>query len=162
MQGDDISTAYEHYRFCISYFGDSATFWCALGVLYFKNEQWTDSIIAFQRALYLKCDMAEPWVNLGVIYTRQNLPQNAKKMYSNGFTNCQGSTELRNLSLGIGRPASLVDVDDSTLMVHVADQFALEYVAAVPKLPIAAFEMGDVAEQFSILSSFPRSLFGSS
>jgi tetratricopeptide (TPR) repeat protein len=61
MKQDDMAMAYQQYRYCISYCNDNPFFWCGLGVLYYKNDQEQDAVIAFQRALYLQSEMSEAW-----------------------------------------------------------------------------------------------------
>lgn len=96
--------AYQRYRECTSTWSDSPLFWCGLGVLYLRNEQFQDSILAFQRALYLKNDIPEAWLNLGLIYEIQNDCENAMKIYQTAQSNCADAKNVSKRILDCERP----------------------------------------------------------
>ncbi|OHS95399.1 TPR Domain containing protein [Tritrichomonas foetus] len=170
MKKDDMSTAYQHYRYCISYCSDSPFFWCGLGVLYYKNEQFQDAVVAFQRALYLKSEMPEAWLNIGLIFEQQADFPSATKIYQTGLQKCPTCSEF-NERLNLinaqrvghrkgGIPYPLIDIDDSKFITPIPEQFAADYVAAVPKLPADCYGIPpEVASQFSALSTYPSSIF---
>ncbi|KAK8860252.1 hypothetical protein M9Y10_011917 [Tritrichomonas musculus] len=91
MKLRDYNAAYLRYRDCTSSWSESPLFWCGLGVLYLRNEQYPDSILAFQRALYLKNDIPEAWLNLGLIYEIQGESPNAMKIYQTAQSNCENA-----------------------------------------------------------------------
>jgi glucose repression mediator protein len=122
MKQEDMPMAYQQYRDCISYCNDNPFFWCGLGVLYYKGEQTQDAVIAFQRALYLQSEMAEAWLNIGLIFEQQGEIANAQKIYPTGQTKCPGRSEFaeRLAALaGHGRTSykpggyALIEVDDT-------------------------------------------------
>jgi tetratricopeptide (TPR) repeat protein len=169
MKQDDIATAYHYYKFCIQYCLDSPFFWCGLGVLYYKNEQTQDAVVAFQRALYLKSEMPEAWLNIGLIFEEQSDYQNAIKIYQTGSQRCSDNPEFhirlqainsqrsghRKLAAGY----SLIDIDDAKFITPPPEQFAVDYMSAVPELPAACYRVGEIGNRFAELSTFPRSIF---
>jgi tetratricopeptide (TPR) repeat protein len=166
MKQDDMATAYQHYRFCISYCGDNPFFWCGLGVLYYKNDQTQDAVVAFQRALYLKGEMPEAWLNIGLIFEHQGDFQSAQKIYQTGQGKCPGRVEFAERLNGISSQSragyrnltyALIDVDDMKFIQPTPEIFAKDYVAAVPELPPECFGLGKEGEAFRILSTFPKS-----
>lgn len=169
MKQDDMATAYQNYRFCITYCSDSPYFWCGLGVLYHKNDQTQDAVVAFQRALYLKSDMPEAWLNIGYIFEQQNDFTDSMKIYTTGSQKCPNNAVFQERLATLGSQKSghrkfisnykLVDIDDSNFFVPVSEQFANDYIAAVPQLPYQCFNIGEAAKNFKLLSTFPKSLF---
>lgn len=168
MMNDDMTTAYQYYRYCISYCSDSPYFWCGLAVLYFKNEQTHDAIIAFQRALYLKGELAEAWLNIGLIYEKQGDIANAIKIYTTGLQKCPNNNDIQErieyLNSNSRRktlPANyhLIDIDNANFIVPIPEQFALDYMAAVPKLPDSCFLREYIPKEYQILSTYPKSYF---
>jgi Tfp pilus assembly protein PilF len=168
MKQDDMATAYRHYRFCISYCSDNPFFWCGLGILYYKNEQTQDAVVAFQRALYLKGEMPEAWLNIGLIFEHQGDFTSAQKIYQTGQGKCVGCVEFTERLNSIatqprtgykGVSYNLIDVDDAKFIQPTPEIFAADYVAAVPELPSQCFGIGRAAEDFRILATFPRSYF---
>ena len=67
-------------------------------------EQLQDSILAFQRALYLKNDIPEAWLNLGLIYEIQNDCANAMKIYQTAQSNCSDAKNVSKRILDCERP----------------------------------------------------------
>jgi tetratricopeptide (TPR) repeat protein len=168
MKQDDMALAYQQYRYCISYCNDNPFFWCGLGVLYYKNEQTQDAVIAFQRALYLQSEMAEAWLNIGLIFEQQGEISNAQKIYQTGQTKCPASPDFgeRLAALaGHGRAGykpggyALIDVDDTKFIRAPPEVFAADYVAAVPELPPRCFGIEANTEGFKTLATFPKSYF---
>jgi tetratricopeptide (TPR) repeat protein len=169
MRQGDIATAYQKYRVCINYCFDSPFFWCGLGVLYYKNEQTQDAVVAFQRALYLKNEMPEAWLNIGLILEERNDFASAIKIYQSGQAKCVKNAEFTerlnalnsqragHRKYGVGY--QLIDVDDSKFVVPPPEQFADDCLAAVPRLPSHVYGVGPAGEKFSTLATFPKSLF---
>jgi tetratricopeptide (TPR) repeat protein len=168
IKQDDMVVAYQQYRYCISYCNDDPFFWCGLGVIYYKNGQTQDAVIAFQRALYLKGEMSEPWLNIGLIFEQQGDSTSAQKIYQTGQTKCPGVQEFAerlNALNGVQRrpykPGNwpLIDVDDLKFIRPPAEAFARDYVAAVPELPPQCFGINTNVEGFKALATFPKSYF---
>jgi tetratricopeptide (TPR) repeat protein len=168
MKQDDMALAYQQYRYCISYCTDNPFFWCGLGVLYYRNEQTQDAVIAFQRALYLQSEMSEAWLNIGLIFEQQGEIASAQKIYQTGQTKCPNTPEfgdriaaLSGHSRGGVKPGgySLIDVDDLKFIRAPPELFAMEYVAAVPELPPQCFGFDGHSEGFKALATFPKSYF---
>jgi tetratricopeptide (TPR) repeat protein len=168
MKQDDIVAAYQQYRDCISYCNDNSFFWCGLGVIYFKNDQTQDAIVAFQRALYLKSEMHEPWLNIGLIFEQQGDFTSAQNIYQTGQAKCPGVQEFADrLSALAGtqrqacKPGNwpLVDIDDMKFIRAPAEIFAKDYVAAVPELPPQCFGIEAPVDGFATLATFPQSYF---
>ncbi|OHT17673.1 TPR Domain containing protein [Tritrichomonas foetus] len=166
MKQDEMATAYQHYRYCISYCSDSPFFWCGLGVLYYKNEQKQDAVVAFQRALYLKSDMAEAWLNIGIIYEQNNEAKNALKIYQTGLQRCSKTEEFTkrinaiNNGTSYSQSLTILDIDDTKFIQQIPEQFAADYISAVPKLPAKCFAIdNELASQFTQLNTYPKSLF---
>lgn len=164
MKQDNMPTAYQHYKFCITYCNDSPYFWCGLGVLYFKNEQVEDAIVAFQRAVYIKKDLKEGWLNIGLIYEQQNDYENAKKIYQIGMQNCSSSEDFQDRLNSIASQGkhnfSLIDIDDTKFIVPIPEQFAIDYTQAVPELQPECYGIDiGIASKFAILSTYPKSIF---
>lgn len=164
MKLNNMSVAYQKYRSCIGYWSDTPFFWCGLGVLYFKNEQMQDAVIAFQRALYLKSDLVEAWLNLGLIFEQQQDTTGALKIYTTAKPNCPTSTSLDdrinslNSAKGTKRPMNqLIDIEDTKFFHQIPDKFASEYISAVPKLPNSCFKNTDLS--FDTLSTLPQTMF---
>lgn len=164
MKNKNMAVAYQHYRFCISYCSDSPYFWCGLGVLYFKNSQTEDAIVAFQRAIYLKKEIKEGWLNIGLIHEQVGDYAMAEKIYQTGNQNCpncpQFQERLNSINSQIKYNFPLMDIDDTKFIVPIPEQFAIEYAAAVPVLQPECYGI-DVANasKFSILSTYPKSYF---
>jgi tetratricopeptide (TPR) repeat protein len=168
MKQGDIVAVYQQYRYCISYCNDNSFFWCGLGVIYFKNDQTQDAIVAFQRALYLKSEMCEPWLNIGLIFEQQGDFTSAQKIYLTGQAKCPGVQDFADrlgALAGAQRPACkpgnwpLIDIDDMKFIIAPAEMFAKDYVAAVPELPPQCFGIEAPADGFGTLATFPRSYF---
>jgi tetratricopeptide (TPR) repeat protein len=168
MKQDDMGLAYQQYRYCISYCNDNPFFWCGLGVLYYKNEQTQDAVIAFQRALYLQSEMTEAWLNIGLIFEQQGEIASAQKIYQTGQTKCPNAPEfaerlaaLTGHSRAGPKPGTyaLIDVDDLKFIRPPPEVFACDYVAAVPELPPKCFGIEGNSEGFKVLATFPKSYF---
>lgn len=166
MKRDDMATAYQSYRNCIAFWSDQPAFWCCLGNLYYRNDQVQDAIVAFQRALYIKKDMAEAWLNLGLIFENQNDPVNAHTVYASAVRICQNSKELHERLVSLTRNGQrkpiaqyqLIEIDDSRFFIQIPEQFAQDYVSAVPLLKPANFTgCGDL--DIDDLCTLPRTLF---
>jgi tetratricopeptide (TPR) repeat protein len=168
MKQDDVAMAYQQYRYCRSYCNDNPFFWCGLGVLYYKNEQTQDAVIAFQRALYLQNEMTEAWLNIGLIFEEQGEISSAQKIYQTGQSKCPGAPEFDERLKALAGHAksgfkpgaySLIDVDDLKFIRPPPETFALEYVAAVPEMPPDCLGVDQSVEGFKTLATFPKSYF---
>jgi tetratricopeptide (TPR) repeat protein len=144
MKQQDMTLAYQRYCDCISFWTDSPLFWCGLGVLYFKNDQMQDAIVAFQRALYLKPELAEAWANLGLIFELQRDGGTAVQVYQQAIQSCsekdakQIRERLNLINSGRQRAVNasqIIDVNDSPFFVQVAERIAGEFVANSPIIP---------------------------
>lgn len=116
VKQNDVNTAYERYKECTTAFGESSLFWFGLGVLYLKNEQYKDAIVAFQHALYQNSDLPEAWLNLGLIYEILKEDQNASKIYQTALSNCDSKIVTKRLN-EIRQPQR-----QSTLSENFADE----------------------------------------
>jgi predicted Zn-dependent protease len=155
MKQQDMTLAYQRYCDCISFWTDSPLFWCGLGVLYFKNDQMQDAIVAFQRALYLKPELSEAWANLGLIFELQRELPTASQVYQQAIQACSEKDaktvrdRLNAINGGRQRPANvnqIIDVNDSPFFVQVAERIAGEYTANPPLIPAALVGGDDVLE----------------
>jgi tetratricopeptide (TPR) repeat protein len=139
MKQQDLQAAYHRYCECITEWNDSPLFWCKLGVLYFKNDQMNDAIVAFQRALYLKAEVFEAWANLGLIFEVQGETDQAIKIYEIGMQNCPNAKQLRErlnlLAGGRGRTTQAVlEINDSKYFVQIAEKISSEFLLG-PRRP---------------------------
>ena len=165
LKNGDCKAAYHHYSYCIPYFQDEPMFWASMGVLYFKNEQLSDALLAFQRALALKSQILEAWLNIGLIQILQNEYANALATYQTGLEKCQDSSELTKRMDQLRRNDRdprhfpLADVKDGELVVDIPSRVAVAYGSSVPPLPSACFSIGENAELFAQLSIPCPSLF---
>jgi tetratricopeptide (TPR) repeat protein len=165
MKRKDLQVAYHRYCECITEWNDSPLFWCKLGVLYFKNEQMNDAIVAFQRALYLKAEVLEAWANLGLIFEIQGETDQAMKIYESGMQNCPDAKQLRErLNLLTGGRArtsqAVLDINDSKYFVQTAEKISSEFLLGPPAIP--AESIGGGAELSACLAQLVlpyRSIF---
>ena len=161
MKKDDMNTAYNSYCQCISFWSDSPLFWCGLGVLYFKNDQSQDAIVAFQRALYLKGELVEAWANLGLIFQLQHDHESAMRIYDAAELKCDNNQIIveRKKALQMGRPVSqsmILEVNDSRYFQQVPEKVANQYLADSPFIPP---EQIGLPSSYNILSPNHISLF---
>lgn len=170
MKQNNMPAAYSNYRYCTTYYSASPYFWCGLGVLYYKNDQTQDAVIAFQRGLYLKSEMPEAWLNIGLILEKLNNLQNALRVYQTGKEECPNCpqfaerinflTSQKNGHRKYEANYQLIDIDDSKFITPIPEQFAADYISAVPILPSSCFKIDeDMAEKFAVLSTYPKSIF---
>ncbi|OHT16733.1 TPR Domain containing protein [Tritrichomonas foetus] len=115
MKQRNMGIAYQRYRECTSAWSDSPLFWCGLGVLYLRNEQLSDAVIAFQRALYLKSDIPEAWLNLGLIFEIQGENPNALKIYQTAQSNCPNAKIVNKRINECGRPSRKSVLEESAV-----------------------------------------------
>lgn len=165
MKQEDMATAYQHYRYCILYYGDSPYFWCGLGFLYYKNDQKDDALVAFQRALFLKKETYEAWLNIGLLFELKGEVEHANQIYSLGQTNCTNCPEFQERINCINSPMkkfsfAINDIDDSKFITSIPEQFAIDYLAAVPELPQKCFGIDrSKTADLKLLATYPSSLF---
>ena len=152
MRKLDMTTAYELFSQCIAYWNNNPLFWCNLGILYFKNEQYQDSVIAFQRALYLNADIPEAWLNFGLVFEIRKEIDNAKRIYSIGIQNCTDSTILKekldqinhlNPSMNKSSSYHTMDINDTKLFVQIPDKYALLQIIQVPRFSTRNLEIDE-------------------
>ena len=125
--------------------GDSPLFWCGLGVLYFKNKQINDAKVAFKRALFLKQDISEAWLNLGLIFEIQNDTKTALSIYNASRVSCPNSDLIKEryemLASGRSKQAPqnmILEIND--YYTQIADKVANEYASIPPVNITAAFD----------------------
>ena len=164
MKENNTESAYNYYKESIPYWSENPYFWCALGYLYFKNEQKQDAYVAFSRALYFKIDLEQAWLNMGLFHEQNNDQANAFQTYTNGKKQCEGSKEIlrriNQLSKKTGRVLpQVVDVDDASFFEDAPKRFAASYISAVPILPSSLLGKDAEGLHFEDLSTFPKSLF---
>jgi tetratricopeptide (TPR) repeat protein len=166
MKQQDLQAAYHRYCDCIGDWNDSPLFWFKLGVLYFKNEQMKDAIVAFQHALFLKAEVCEAWINLGLICELQGEVEKAMKIYESGMQSCPDAKQLRErwnaLSGGRGRAnqGMMVELNDSKYFVQVAETITSRFLLDTPFIPPEAVGGGsELAACLGQLVLPHRSLF---
>ena len=151
MKHLDFKTSYELYSQCRTYWINNPLFWCNIGILYFKNEQYQDSTIAFQRALFLKIDIPEVWYNIGLIYEIKNEKDKARRIYLIGIQKCSDSTILKkkfeqltlrgyNLNKNSCQP---LDINETNLVVQIPDKIGLIQNLQVPRFAACNLEIDD-------------------
>lgn len=155
MKRNDMIVAYQKFCKCILYWSSSSLFWCALGILYLKNGQKDDAIVAFQRSIYLKSDLQEAWLNLGLIYELSNDQTNTTKIYEIAIQNCPDSAQLkdrlntsRNLKTRNADLNMIEEICDSKLFVQPAESIVNQYISNPPQLPIEVFHSDKINELF--------------
>jgi tetratricopeptide (TPR) repeat protein len=155
MKQQDMTLAYQRYCDCIAFWTDSPLFWCGLGVLYFKNDQMQDAIVAFQRALYLKPELTEAWANLGLIFELQRETATAITVYQQALQTCSEKDvkpireRLNGLNGGRQRQVTnsqIMDVNDSPFFIQVAERLASEFAGNSPVIPAALIGGDDALE----------------
>lgn len=168
MKRQDMHTAYDLYNNCISYWSESPLFWCGLGVLYFKNDQMQDAVIAFQRALYLNSELVEAWANLGLIFELQEDKENSLKIYQSAIAKCSDSKLLRDRLQAVHSGRSkltnrdYLEANDSKLFMQVAERIATEYIATPPVIPAHQVDINlDTQALVKSLKLYYNSLFAS-
>ena len=161
MKMNDMKMSYDKCKRCINYSSDSPYFWVSLGILYFSNEQNEDAISAFQRALYLRCDIPEPWLNIGLIYELNGDTLKAGKMYQTGLQRCPNCKEFQERLQGNRHSNQMLEISDDKFFTQLPEKFANSYISAVPELPIELFPNSFTEEELKSLSTLPHSVFTS-
>ncbi|EAX96472.1 TPR Domain containing protein [Trichomonas vaginalis G3] len=156
----DSKQAYEKYKNCIEYCSDSPYFWISLGNLYFKNQQINDALSTFQRALYIRCDIPEPWLNIGLIYELRQDMANAGKFYQTGLQKCPNCREFneRFTNMRAHNSYQLKEVSEDKFFLQIPEKFASDYLASVPLIPDSFIPDMNMSE-LSVLSTSPKSVF---
>lgn len=163
----NMQAAFMYYSLCINYFSDEPLYWFGFGIIYFYNQQFKDSVIAFQKALYIKNDIPQAWLNIGFISEVKNDTRNAIQAYNIGMKRCKGEnlSEFKKRIRMIknndcSRQYGITDVDYKSFLKTVSERFAHEYLTAVPRLPYNPFHLCEEMKNiFSNLSSLPNSIF---
>jgi glucose repression mediator protein len=139
MKLQGMTAAYKRYCACIQDWSECPLYWCDLGVLYFRNEQLPDSILAFQRALYFKPEIVEGWLNLGFVFEYQGDLRAALAIYQTAIQNCRNHQVLKDrlalVAAGQRTATTLVEIDEARCFVQVADKVAFELISTVPDIP---------------------------
>lgn len=144
LKRNQMEPAYKKYCDCISDWCESPVFWCGLGVLYFRNDQKQDALIAFQRALYQKAEIAEAWLNLGYIFELLGNESNAQKIYDAGRQNCQNNQKLVDRLNRLSNPAAtrnstmklgIEEIKDSQFFNQIGDIHAQNILRMPPAIP---------------------------
>ena len=168
MRVNDIAQAYQYFRYCIDFYTESPLFWCGLGILYYKNEQNDDALVAFQKSLNLKPDLIESYLNIGLIYEEKYDFQSAQQTYAEAkqkfldvtiFSDRLLSLANRQRIKNFRTQFQIIDIDDSKFITSSVEQFSSNYISSVPKLPYECFNIGESAKDFCQLSTFPKSFF---
>ena len=142
LKSNDIEAAYAKFSACISDWAESSVFWCSLGVLYMKHEQKQDALLAFQRAILLKPEMDEAWLNLGMVFEIWDSSQNAVKIYEAGKQYCPKSQKLQDrltrLSQGQRPPMQRMEIEEvgfSKFFTQVGDAYSENITRTPPAIP---------------------------
>lgn len=169
MKKDDMNTAYDRYCECILFWSDSPLFWCGLGILYLRNEQNADAIVAFQRALFLKDDSVELWVNLGLIYEIMQNNEYAMKVYNSAESRCgnhplitQRIKDIQsNRILDKATLRSLVnEIPDSKYFDQIPEAIAARFLGDSPMIPSSKIELDSSLDPlFNSVMTCHQSLF---
>jgi glucose repression mediator protein len=72
MTTNNFGKAYEAYQQAVYRDGKNPAFWCSIGVLYYKINQFHDALDAYSRAIRIHPYLAEVWFNLGALYESCN------------------------------------------------------------------------------------------
>ncbi|EAY05897.1 TPR Domain containing protein [Trichomonas vaginalis G3] len=127
--------SYEYFKVCMDYWGENATFWVAIGLLYYQNEQLDEAAIAFQRSIYMKQNGRVAWLNLGFIFEKKNDKENAIRIYNTGLKQCN-HPEFSNRISRIGQ-GQLLEIDDNTLFEQVPETVEKQYLRAIPLINLS-------------------------
>lgn len=65
---EKYNEAYNSYQQAVYRDGRNPTFWCSIGILYYKIVQYSDALDAYGRAIRLNPYIAEVWFDLGTLY----------------------------------------------------------------------------------------------
>ena len=67
MSQRKYNKAYEAYQQAVYRDGRNPTFWCSIGVLYYRINQYRDALDAYSRAIRLNPSISEVWYDLGTL-----------------------------------------------------------------------------------------------
>ena len=154
LKTNDIEAAYAKFSACISDWAESPVFWCSLGVLYMKHEQKQDALLAFQRAILLKPEMDEAWLNLGMVFEIWDNSQNAVKIYEAGKQNCPQSRKLQErltrLSQGQRNPVQRLEIEEvgfSKFFTQIGDAYSENITRTPPSIPGSSITSDESKQQ---------------
>lgn len=128
---------YIYYRDSTKLMGIYPDFWFNIGILYFNNDQSQDAVLAFQRAIYLKNDFFEAWMNLGLIFELVDEPKVLDIYFAL-------ANECKNNYFVFERIRSYF-MEEKPLKSMICDYVTLKYVLQYPEL---------IADQF--ISNLPE------
>jgi len=144
LKSEDTNAAYNRYKENLSTWSDSPLFWCGLGLLYLKNEQFPDAIIAFQRAIFIKQDILEAWLNFGLIYQKQGDIDSSIKVYQTALSNCNNAQIIQERVNALNSYRSgttkqvpsfeILEIDSAKLFIQVAEKISSMIASTVPLL----------------------------
>ncbi|KAH3766266.1 general transcriptional repressor [Pelomyxa schiedti] len=64
--------AYQAYQQAVYQDAKSSSYWCSIGILYYKISQYRDALDAFTKSIKLGPALSEVWYNLGTLYEACN------------------------------------------------------------------------------------------
>jgi len=170
MKTEDLKSAYEQYNACINICSAYQYFWCGLGILYYKNQQFDDASTAFQRALSIKNDNPDAIYFLGQISEIRNDHVGAIQLYKTGaqkfptYTLFNERLNAMNLKHNPHNPMmapkkDINELNDEFYITPPSQAFAQSYISAVPFLPSECFTFQEFVSTVPDLSTLPKSLF---
>jgi tetratricopeptide (TPR) repeat protein len=165
MRGQDMAATYQRYCDCLQEWNDCSLYWCDLGVFYFRNDQFQDSIVAFQRALYFNPEIIEAWLNLGFVFEFQGDCRSALAIYTSGLRNCANAQILKDRMALFGTPqrlhpaTALVEVDERKCFVQIAENIALELLSSPPQIPLSQIASDPAVRSLGPITHTYTSLF---
>lgn len=160
----DYNSAYSYFKDAISYCCNDSVFWCNLGILYSKNNQQEDALVAFQRSLYICPEQIESFINMVIILSELGQTENANRLYAVAKQNCSGHENERLLEERLGKHRSkvkgeIIDIIDEEYFAPYPNEFAISFLHAVPYLPESLIGLNGNDIDLSILATYPLSLF---
>ena len=141
MKKNKMTLAHNRYCACISYWNYSPLFWGGIGVLYFKNEQDQDAIIAFQRAELVNPDIPEIWLNLALIFELQEDFPKTMHVYELGIERCSNNEKIRERYAAFQSKRSkpdrsmILEINDSKLFPQIAEKISNGFINTPPAIP---------------------------
>ena len=146
MKTCDTSVCFEKYCACNAYWNSYAIFWCGLGVLYVKSEQFADAIFAYHYALKRNKEMYEAWANIGYISELQGDINGAIQIYQSAIENC-GNLPIfcerlarlnsKRMDGVMSGQRGLIEVDESRYFTQPAELVAQTIVDSTPRIPFS-------------------------
>ncbi|EAX94509.1 hypothetical protein TVAG_219150 [Trichomonas vaginalis G3] len=126
-------SAYNCFTRCIKDMCSSPYFWCMLGTIYFKNEQFDDSIIAYRRSLFLNITCAEAWYNLVLNSIKKGEKESTENLIGNARGSCPDIVPTLE-ALVQNSQAMLMDIDESKLLSLPSDYLVRSILDPLPQI----------------------------